>query len=148
MKLILTQDVPNLGIPGDIVEVKDGYGRNYLVPRGLAMAWTNGAEKQVAQLKRARQVREVRDLGHAKEIAAQLEGLTVRIVAKAGGSGQLFGRVTEKDIAEAIKKAGGPDVDRRRIEVTSPVKSVGSHAAAIALHPDVTAKVAFVVTAA
>jgi large subunit ribosomal protein L9 len=148
MKLILTQEVPNLGIPGDVVEVKDGYGRNYLVPRGFAMAWSKGAEKQIVQIKRARDVREVRDLGHAKQIAAQLEALAVKIVAKAGDSGQLFGRVTEKDIAEAIKKAGGPDVDRRRIEVASPMKSVGAHSASISLHPEVTATVSIEVTAA
>jgi large subunit ribosomal protein L9 len=112
------------------------------------MAWSKGAEKQIVQIKRARDVREVRDLGHAKQIAAQLEALAVKIVAKAGDSGQLFGRVTEKDIAEAIKKAGGPDVDRRRIEVASPMKSVGAHAASISLHPEVTATVSIEVTAA
>lgn len=145
MKLILTQEVANLGIPGDIVEVKDGYARNYLVPRGYAIAWTKGAEKQIAQIKRAREVREVRDLGHAGEIKTQLEGLKVSIAAKAGASGQLFGRITERDIAEAIKAAGGPLVDRRKIEVGA-VKSVGRHAATVDIHPEVTAKVEFEVT--
>ncbi len=148
MKLILTQEVPNLGIPGDIVEVKDGYGRNYLVPRGFAMAWTKGAEKQITQIKRARDVREVRDLGHANEIKAQLEGLSVSIAAKTGSGGRLFGRITERDIAEAIKRAGGPLVDKRKIAVTSPVKSVGRHAATIDIHPDVAATVQFEVTEA
>lgn len=143
MKLILTQEVENLGIPGDIVEVKDGYGRNFLVPRGMAIAWTKGGEKQIEQIKRAREVRTVRDLDHAKEIKGQLEGLTVSIAAKAGDSGQLFGRITEKDIAEAIKKAGGPDVDRRRIEVAAPVKHLGQHSAKVAIHPEVAATVAF-----
>ena len=146
MKLILTQEVANLGIPGDIVEVKDGYGRNYLVPRGLAIAWTKGAEKQISAIKRAREVREVRDLSHANEIKAQLEGLSVSITAKAGASGQLFGRITERDIAEAIKRSGGPLVDKRKIGVISPVKSVGRHAATIDIHPDVSAKVEFEVT--
>jgi large subunit ribosomal protein L9 len=146
MKLILTQEVPDLGIPGDIVEVKDGYGRNYLVPRGFAIAWSKGAEKQITQIKRAREVREVRDLGHANEIKTQLEGLTVSIAAKSGAGGRLFGRITERDIAEAIKRSGGPLVDKRKIDVTSPVKSLGRHAATIDIHPDVTATVEFEVT--
>jgi large subunit ribosomal protein L9 len=146
MKLILTQEVANLGIPGDIVEVKDGYGRNYLVPRGYAIAWTKGAEKQITQIKRAREVREVRDLGHANEIKAQLEGLTVSIAAKSGTGGKLFGRITERDIAEAIKRSGGPLVDKRTIVVASPVKSLGRHTATIGIHPDVAATVEFDVT--
>ena len=90
MKLILTAEVPNLGTPGDIVEVKPGYGRNYLVPRGLAILWTKGGEKQIDTIKRAQEVRHVRDLGHAQEIRAILEGLTVSVTATAGDSGQLF----------------------------------------------------------
>jgi large subunit ribosomal protein L9 len=148
MKLILTQEVANLGIPGDIVEVKDGYGRNYLVPRGLAITWTKGAEKQISAIKRAREVREVRDLSHANEIKSQLEALQVSITAKAGTGGQLFGRITERDIAEAIKRSGGPLVDKRKIGVTTPVKSVGRHAATVDIHPGVSATVAFEVTPA
>jgi len=148
MKLILTAEVPNLGTPGDIVEVKPGYGRNYLVPRGLAILWTKGGEKQIDTIKRAQEVRHVRDLGHAQEIRAILEGLTVSVTATAGDSGQLFGRVTEKEIAQAIKKAGGPDVDRRRIVVSAPVKSVGRHEATVSLHPEVDATVAFEVLSA
>jgi len=148
MKLILTQEVSNLGIPGDIVEVKDGYARNYLVPRGFAIAWSKGAEKQISQIKRAREVREVRDLGHAGEIKAQLEGLKVSIAAKAGTSGQLFGRITEREIAEAIKSSGGPVVDRRRIEIGAPVKSIGRHSVAVSIHREVSATVEFDVTPA
>src|SRR5215468_6658640 len=98
MKLILVQEVAGLGQPGDVVEVKDGYGRNYLVPRGFAIAWTRGGEKQVAQIKRARQVREVRDLDHANEIKGQLEGLKVKLPVRAGDGGRLFGSVTLADI--------------------------------------------------
>lgn len=147
MKLILTQEVENLGAPGDIVEVKDGYARNFLIPRGFAIRWTKGGEKQITTIKRAREVRQVRNLEHAKEIKGQLEGLKVTVSAKAGESGQLFGRITEKELATAIKKAGGPDVDRRRIEL-SPVKSLGEHTASIAIHQDVTAKVPFTVVGA
>ena len=104
MKLILTGDVPNLGAPGDIVEVKDGYGRNYLLPRGLAVVATRGAEKQVEAIRRARKSREIRDLGHAREVAAQLGGLSVTVKAKAAGdSGRLFGSVTSADVVDAVR---------------------------------------------
>jgi large subunit ribosomal protein L9 len=139
MKLILTQEVPNLGAPGDVVDVKDGFGRNYLMPRGLAIRWTRGAEKQIDSIKKARSVREVRDLDHADEIRQQLEELTIRIPAQAGSSGRLFGAVSVSDIVDAVKSAGGPDIDKRRIQMTSPVKTVGSHQVTVKVHDDVTA---------
>jgi large subunit ribosomal protein L9 len=139
MKLILTQEVPNLGAPGDVVDVKDGFGRNYLMPRGLAIRWTRGAEKQIDSIKKARSVREVRDLDHASEIRQQLEELTIRIPAQAGSSGRLFGAVSVSDIVDAVKSAGGPDIDKRRIQMTSPVKTIGSHQVTVRVHDDVTA---------
>jgi large subunit ribosomal protein L9 len=139
MKLILTQEVASLGAPGDVVEVKDGFGRNYLMPRGLAIRWTRGAEKQIESIKKARSVREVRDLDHAGEIRQQIEGLTVRIAAQAGSAGRLFGAVSVTDIVAAVKSAGGPDIDKRRIQMTSPVKTVGSHQVTVTIHDDVTA---------
>ncbi len=147
MKLILTRDVGDLGSPGDIVEVKDGYGRNYLIPQGMAIAWTRGAEKQIDQIKRARQIREVRNLDHAEELKGELESLSVSVVAKAGDTGQLFGRVTDRDIAAAIKAAGGPDVDRQRIEIGEPIKHVGEHPITVQLHTDVVAEVRVSVSA-
>jgi large subunit ribosomal protein L9 len=141
MKLILTQDVSGLGAPGDVVEVKDGYGRNYLVPRGLAIGWTKGGEKQITQIKRARSAREIRDLDHANEVKAQLEGLKVSLPTRAGDSGRLFGSVTVGDIADAVKAAGGPDLDKRRIEVGNPIKTVGAHTVSVRLHADVAATV-------
>jgi large subunit ribosomal protein L9 len=141
MKLILTTEVDGLGAPGDMVVVKDGYGRNYLVPRGLAIPATKGAEKQVATIKRAREVREVRDLGHAKEIKGQLEGLKVKLPTRAGQGGRLFGSVTATDIVSAVKSAGGPEIDKRRIELGSPIKTLGSHQINVRIHPEVTAKV-------
>jgi large subunit ribosomal protein L9 len=148
MKLILTQEVSGLGSPGDLVEVKDGYGRNYLVPRGYAILATKGAEKQVAQLRRAREVREVRDLGQAKAIAGELAALNVELRSRAGREGRLFGSVTAADIADAVTAAGGPSLDRRRIELTSPIKSVGTHTVSIRLHPDVAAQVTVEVVSA
>jgi large subunit ribosomal protein L9 len=141
MKLILTQEVTGLGVPGDVVEVKDGYGRNYLVPRGYAIRWTKGGEKQVASIKRAREVREVRDQGDALEIKKRLEALSVKLPTRAGESGRLFGSVTVSDIVAAVKAAGGPDIDKRRIELTAPIKTVGAHQVRVKLHPEVAAKI-------
>jgi large subunit ribosomal protein L9 len=139
VKLILTGDVPNLGAPGDIVEVKDGYGRNYLLPRGLAIVATRGAEKQVDAIRRARKSREIRDLGHAREVAAQLGGLNVTVTAKAAGdSGRLFGSVTASDVVNAVRAAGGPALDRRAVEVLGQIKTVGKHPVTVRLHPEVT----------
>ena len=139
MKLILTQEVTGLGSPGDVVEVAGGYGRNYLIPRKLAMQWTKGAEKQIDSIKRARSVREIRGLSDAKRAAGELEALSVRLETRAGASGRLFGSVSPADIAAAVRAAGGPELDRRRIEVTNPIKTVGSHQVKVRLHPEVTA---------
>jgi large subunit ribosomal protein L9 len=141
MKLILTQEVAGLGAPGDVVEVKDGYGRNYLVPRGAAIRWTRGAEKQVASIRRGRDVREIADLGSAQAAKGRLEGLQVTLPVKAGDSGRLFGSVTGADIVAAVAKAGGPEVDKRRIEIGSPIKTVGAHQVTVRLHPEVAATV-------
>ncbi|MCX4387665.1 50S ribosomal protein L9 [Micromonospora peucetia] len=140
MKIILTQEVSGLGAPGDIVEVKNGYGRNYLLPQGFAITWTKGAEKQVTVIKRARSAREIRDLGHANEVKGQLEGLKINLKARAGDGGRLFGSVTPTEIVEAVKAAGGPALDRRRLELTGAIKSTGSYPVRIKLHPEVTAK--------
>jgi large subunit ribosomal protein L9 len=142
MKLILTSDVPNLGGPGDIVQVKDGYGRNYLLPRGLAVVATRGAEKQVAAIRRAQQNRQIRDLGHAREVAEQLNALSVTVRARAAGdSGRLFGSVTAADIVEAVRAAGGPALDRRSVDVLGQIKAVGTHQIRVRLHPEVTSDV-------
>jgi large subunit ribosomal protein L9 len=139
MKLILTTDVANLGGPGDTVEVKDGYGRNYLLPRGLAIVATKGAEKQVASIRRAQEIRRVRDLDHAKELKAALEGLgVVKLKAKANpGTKKLFGSVTPADVAGAVRLAGGPTLDRRTIDVPGHIKTIGKHSINVRLHPDV-----------
>jgi large subunit ribosomal protein L9 len=147
MKLILTQDVPGLGAPGDVVEVKDGYGRNYLMPRGFAISWTRGGEKQVTQIKRARKVREVRDLSHANEIKQALEALTITMPAHAGETGRLFGSITNADVADAVKAAGGPVLDKRKVSLAGPIKTVGKHSATVEVHPDVTAKITLEVVA-
>ena len=141
MKLILTQEVGGLGTPGDVVDVASGYGRNYLIPRGFAMPWTRGAEKQIELIKRAQSAREIRGLEDAKVIAAQLESLHVRMRRRAGANGRLFGSVGSTDIAEAVREAGGPELDRRRIEVRDPIKTLGSHQVRVRLHPELSAPV-------
>lgn len=148
MKLILTADVPNLGGPGDIVEVKDGYGRNLLLPRKLAIPATRGAEKQVAAIQRAQKARQIRDLGHAKQVAEELAALTLVVKAKAAGdSGRLFGSVTGADVVDAVRAAGGSPIDRRAVEISDQIKTVGTHPVSIRLHPDVTAEVSVEVVA-
>jgi large subunit ribosomal protein L9 len=147
MKLILTREVAGLGLAGDIVEVADGYGRNFLVPRGAAITWTKGAEKQIAQIKRARDSREIRDLGHAREIKADIEKLAVTLSARAGKDGRLFGSITTGDIAAAVKDAGGPTLDRKLIRTDGHIKSIGTHDVTVDLHPDVVATISLTVTA-
>jgi len=139
MKLILTQEVSGLGAPGDVVEVAGGYGRNYLVPRGLAMRWSRGAEKQIELIKRARAAREIRSVEDARATAERLAGLRVRMQTRAGSGGRLFGSISTSDIAAAVRNAGGPELDRRKIEIGNPIKTVGAHQVAVRLHPDVSA---------
>ena len=139
MKIILTQEVSGLGTPGDVVEVKNGYGRNYLLPQGFAIQWTKGAEKQVSVIKRARDAREIRDLGQANEVKDQLAGLKVTLSARSGNGGRLFGSITSAEIVDAVKAAGGPLLDRRRLELSGQIKTTGTHTVQVKLHPEVTA---------
>jgi large subunit ribosomal protein L9 len=147
MKLILTAEVTGLGSSGDTVEVKGGYGRNYLLPRGLAMIATRGAEKQIAGLRRARDARDVRTLEEAQALAGRLSGLTVTLPARSGDGGRLFGRITTADVAAAVSAAGGPELDRRRIELPSSIKSVGTHTVTVRVHPEVSVPVTLDVVA-
>src|SRR5579875_74879 len=147
VKLILTREVAGLGLAGDVVDVADGYGRNFLVPRGAAITWSKGAEKQIVQIKRARDAREIRDLSHAREIKADLEKLSVTLQARAGKDGRLFGSVTTGDVAAAVKSAGGPLLDKKRIQLPGHIKTTGSHVVTVDLHPDVVASLPLQVTA-
>lgn len=142
MKLILTADVDNLGAPGDLVEVKAGYGRNFLLPRGLAIPATRGAEKQVEGIRRAQEARQVRGVEHANEIKQALEGLgEVALTVKTAESGKLFGSVTTSDVAAAVKTAGGPVIDKRAIALPEGhIKALGTFPVEVALHQSVTAK--------
>ncbi len=148
MKLILTNSVDKLGTAGDIVEVKDGYGRNFLLPTGKAIRWTRGAETQIEGIKRARAAKEIRGVEHANDVRSQLEGLSVQLPARAGASGKLFGAVTPADVATAVKKAGGPAIDKRMVVIAKPIKNVGRHTVGIKLHDAVTAHIDVEVSAA
>ena len=150
MKLILTTEVEHLGVAGDAVEVKDGYGRNYLLPRGLAIVATRGAQRQAEDIRRAQELKGVKSLEHANELKTALEGLgTVELTAKtASDSGKLFGSVTAADVVAAIKKAGGPNLDKRTVSLPKAhIKSVGTHPVEVRLHPSVDAALSLNVVA-
>jgi large subunit ribosomal protein L9 len=139
MKLILTAEVDHLGAAGETVEVKDGYGRNYLLPRGLAIPATRGAQKQADDIRRSREAKTVRGREHAEEIKAAIAGLgPVGLAVKTHDSGKLFGSVSANDIVTAIKKAGGPSIDKRAVRLPKAhIKEIGSHTVAVHLHPGV-----------
>ena len=138
MKLILTREVAGLGQAGDVVSVKDGYARNFLLPNGNAIAWSVGGEKQIEGIRRARGAREIRDLDHAREIKATLEAAPIVVKAKVGATGSLFGSVTDKDLIAAIKSMVGIDIDRHRLKAPT-MKKLGSYAAKVTLHAQVAA---------
>lgn len=147
-KLILTHEVSKLGTAGDVVEVKDGFARNYLVPRGLATRWTKGGQKQVDQIQAARKSRSIATIEEARDIRDRLQAAAVTVAVRSGQNGRLFGAVTTSDIVDAVKAAGGPSVDRRKIEVPTPIKSLGEHKVHVRLHEDVQATVTVLVVPA
>ncbi len=147
-KLILTNEVAGLGSAGDVVEVKDGFARNYLIPQGFAVAWSRGGEKQVASIRAARETRAIHDHDEAVALKDALESNKVKLVVKAGSEGRLFGSVKTEHVADAVKAAGLGDLDKRKIHITSPIKSVGEHEATVRLRDDLTAVITLQVVAA
>jgi large subunit ribosomal protein L9 len=145
MKLILTAAVDNLGVPGDTVEVKAGYGRNFLLPRGYAIPATRGAEKQVENIRRAQQDKVIRDLDHAREVKAEIDHLSnVTVNVRTSEQGNLFGSVSAEDVSAAVKAAGGRELDKRSIVLNQgDVKKTGSYNVEIKLHPQVVASLNF-----
>ena len=133
MKLILTAALDNLGVAGDVVEVKDGYGRNFLLPKGFAIVHNRGTAKEIEGIQRARNAKTIRDNEHALQVRDQLEGLAVQVPVHASETGKLFGAVTNNDIALAVKKAGGPALDKRSITQAKPIKTVGRHGVQVKL---------------
>jgi large subunit ribosomal protein L9 len=147
-KLILTHEVTGLGAPGDVVDVKNGFARNYLIPQGFAVAWTRGGEKQIESIKAARAAREHATLEEAQDLKARLQATTVTLAVKAGEGGRLFGSVKTADVASAVEAAGLGQVDKRKIEITAPIKSIGEHEATIRLRDDIVATITLRVVAA
>jgi large subunit ribosomal protein L9 len=147
-KLILTHEVSGLGSAGDVVEVKNGYARNYLIPQGFAIAWSRGGEKQVEQIRSARAAREHATIEDAQDLKLKLEATKVRLSVKAGAEGRLFGSVKTEAVADAVKAAGLGELDKRKIHITSPIKSVGEHEATVRLRDDITAVITLQVVAA
>ena len=147
-KLILTHEVTGLGAPGDVVDVKNGYARNYLVPQGFAVAWTRGGEKQIESIKAARAAREHATLEEAQDLKAKLQANPVTLAIKAGDGGRLFGSVKTTDVANAVAAAGLGTVDKRKIEITSAIKATGTHEATVRLRDDVVATITINVVAA
>ena len=148
MKLILTRSVAGLGTAGDVVTVKDGFARNFLLPRGNAIAWSQGGEKQIEGIRRARSAREIESQDHAKEVKAKLEAAEFTVKVKVGATGSMFGSVTDKDIVAAIKSAIGIDIDRHDLKLTAHIKKIGKHTAKVSLHPAVSAAITINVVAA
>lgn len=140
-KLILTHEVTGLGAPGDVVDVKNGFARNYLIPQGFAVAWTRGGEKQIDSIKAARTAREHATLEEAQDLKARLQAATVTLAVKAGEGGRLFGSVKTADVAAAVSAAGLGEIDKRKIEITSAIKAIGEHEATVRLRDDLVATI-------
>ena len=147
-KLILTHEVTGLGAPGDVVDVKNGFARNYLIPQGFAVAWTRGGEKQIESIKAARTAREHATLEEAQDLKARLQATTVKLTVKAGEGGRLFGSVKTSDVAAAVEAAGLGSVDKRKVTIPSPIKSVEDHEAIVRLHDELSATITLQVVAA
>ena len=147
-KLILTNEVAGLGSAGDVIEVKNGYARNYLIHQGFAVAWSRGGEKQVASIRAARESRAIHDHEEAVALKDALESNKVKLSVKAGKEGRLFGSVKTADVADAVKAAGLGELDKRKIHITAPIKAVGEHEATVRLRDDLTAVITLQVVAA
>jgi len=147
-KLILTNEVAGLGSAGDVVEVKNGYARNYLIPQGFATAWTRGGAKQVESIQAARKSRAIHDRDEAVALKDKIEDTKVRLAVKAGGAGRLFGSVKTEHVANAVEAAGLGTIDKRKVTITSPIKATGEHEATVRLHEDVVAVITLQVVAA
>ncbi|MGB3413375.1 MAG: 50S ribosomal protein L9 [Microbacteriaceae bacterium] len=146
-KLILTHEVTGLGAPGDVVEVKDGYARNFLIPQGFAMSYSRGAEKQIEQIRAARAARVLATLEDAQALKQKIEQAQVRLEVRSGAEGRLFGSVKTSDIVAAVSAAGVGELDKRKIELTNPIKALGAHEASVRLHDDVVATIKLQVVA-
>ncbi len=147
MKIILQREVEKLGVPGDVVTVADGYARNYLVPRGMAIVATKGAVRHAESLRRAHDVRVNKAKAVAEEFAARLTAKPIVVKARAGEDGRLFGSITTADLAEEIQTQLSENVDRRDIHLDEPIRSLGTHEVTVRLHPELEATISVQVEA-
>jgi large subunit ribosomal protein L9 len=147
-KLILTHEVSGLGSAGDVVDVKNGYARNYLIPQGFAVQWSKGGEKQVESIRAARTARELATIEEAQDLKMKLENAVVTLTVKAGKDGRLFGSVRPGDVADAVSAQGIGSLDKRKVEVPATIKSTGDHEATVRLREDIVATIALKVVAA
>ncbi|HVM01327.1 MAG TPA: 50S ribosomal protein L9 [Acidimicrobiales bacterium] len=137
MRVVLRTDVDGVGKKGDILDVADGFARNFLVPKGRAIVATAGVQAQAEAMRRSRDVKDARDREGAEAVARRLVPVVVRIPAKAGREGRLFGSVTAADVAEAVAAQTTIQLDRRRLHIEEPIRTVGSHEVPVKLHADV-----------
>ncbi|PYY36470.1 MULTISPECIES: 50S ribosomal protein L9 [unclassified Curtobacterium] len=147
-KLILTHEVSGLGSAGDVVDVKNGYARNYLIPQGFAVSWSKGGEKQVESIRAARTARELATIEEAQDLKMKLENATIQLSVKAGKDGRLFGSVRPGDVADAVQAQGVGSLDKRKVEVPATIKTVGDHEATVRLREDIVATISLKVVAA
>jgi large subunit ribosomal protein L9 len=148
MKVILTQDVKGSGKKGEIINVAEGYARNYLFPKKLAIEATDGNMKEVARQKASQEQKKAEELGNARLLAKQLEKVMITLAVKTGDGGRLFGSINTKDISDQLEKECGLAIDKRKIELKGPIKNLGTHKVSIKLHPEVTAAIDVKVIAA
>ncbi len=137
MRVVLRSDVDGVGLKGDICDVADGYGRNFLLPRGLALKASKGAEVQAASMRRSRDVKDASARASAQEVASTLVPTVIAISSKAGGEGKLFGSVTTTDVADAVLAQTGIELDRRDLHIDEPIKTTGTHTVTAKLHAEV-----------
>ena len=137
MKVILRADIASVGKKGDVLDVADGYARNFLVPRGLALKATDGASSQAQAMRRSRDVRDAADRSAAEEVARQLVPQVINVTARAGAEGRLFGSVTTIDVVEAVQAQTGIELDRRKVHLIDPIREVGTHRLTVKLHAEV-----------
>jgi large subunit ribosomal protein L9 len=147
-KLILTHEVSGLGSAGDVVDVKNGYARNYLIPQGFAVSWSKGGEKQIESIRAARAARELATIEEAQDLKMKLENATIQLSVKAGKDGRLFGSVRPTDVADAVQAQGVGSLDKRKVEVPATIKTVGDHEATVRLREDIVATISLKVVAA
>lgn len=147
MKVVLRSDIAQLGKKGDVLDVADGYARNYLVPRGLALKASEGSEAQAQAMRRSRDIKDAAERSAAEEIATRLVPKVIQLSARAGGEGKLFGSITAQDVVAAVQDQANIELDRRKVHLTDPIREVGTHRVTVKLHSDVEFPVTVEVTA-